>query len=210
MHSISVSTETIKFQKRVNLHLFSLQIFTICLLCQEVSIQKHKDAAAALRNLLQDSTRDPLFHDAFPGTQIRTRSTSPRSCALGSWTSTLHIPCGVIVGLLRQAVHAAAPVGEVQIEHISQLPWTKNCNNDDGDSKAVDDGIMKTNVTLFQEVWPAYVILPQLPGCSYTQAYCEGLGSCLRECQHGSMMSVSCRALLPLICTILPNILQLY
>lgn len=143
MHSISVSTEIVKFQKRVNLHLFSLQIFTICLLCQEVSI------AAALRNLLQDSTRDPLFHDAFPGTQIRTRSTSPRSCALGSWTSTLHIPCGVIVGLLRQAVHAAAPVGEVQMEHISQRPWTKNCNNDDGDSKAVDDGIMKTNVIPF-------------------------------------------------------------
>lgn len=52
MHSISVSTETVKFQKRVNLHLFSLQILTICLLCQEVSIQKHKDTAAALRNLL--------------------------------------------------------------------------------------------------------------------------------------------------------------
>lgn len=36
--------------KRVNLHLFSLQIFTMCPLCQRVSTQTQKDAA--LRNYL--------------------------------------------------------------------------------------------------------------------------------------------------------------
>lgn len=55
----SVPTGAVKFQKRVN-RLFSLQIFTMCLLCQEVSVQRQKkDTVAALRNYLPESTQGP-------------------------------------------------------------------------------------------------------------------------------------------------------
>lgn len=104
----SVPTGAVKFQKRVN-RLFSLQIFTMCLLCQEVSVQRQKRHGCCLKEPPCPSQPGdhPLQGPSTVPVLRQSRSTSSGSRVSGSLMSMACKPWKA-----RQALLAADPVGK--------------------------------------------------------------------------------------------------